>query len=110
MAGAEHRPDGCRWCGRPIPESGAGRPRRYCRRSCRQRAYEHRAAAGAAGLPRDAVVLSAGEADALAERAFRVRCAAEDVATALAEGADPGELQRLCAALLTLARDAERIR
>jgi hypothetical protein len=36
---------GCAWCGHPLPAArapAAGRPRRYCRRSCRQRAYEAR--------------------------------------------------------------------
>ncbi|WP_431777004.1 hypothetical protein [Streptomyces cucumeris] len=32
----------CAWCGRPVRQSGTGRPREYCRRSCRQRAYEER--------------------------------------------------------------------
>jgi hypothetical protein len=33
----------CDWCGDPIPEPAKiGRPRDYCRRSCRQRAYEER--------------------------------------------------------------------
>ncbi|MFC8366215.1 hypothetical protein ACFUIY_40915 [Streptomyces griseorubiginosus] len=32
----------CAWCGGPIKQSGVGRSRDYCRRSCRQRAYERR--------------------------------------------------------------------
>ncbi|MDV7222752.1 hypothetical protein [Streptomyces prunicolor] len=32
----------CAWCGDPIRQSGVGRSRDYCRRSCRQRAYESR--------------------------------------------------------------------
>lgn len=32
----------CAWCGEPIRQSGVGRSRDYCRRSCRQRAYEAR--------------------------------------------------------------------
>lgn len=33
----------CSWCGRRLPDpAGTGRPRRYCRRSCRQRAFEAR--------------------------------------------------------------------
>ena len=34
----------CGWCGTPIPHSGRSRARRYCDRSCRQRAYEVRTA------------------------------------------------------------------
>ncbi|GAC1323410.1 MAG: hypothetical protein NVSMB16_16870 [Acidimicrobiales bacterium] len=29
-------------CRRPLLQAGRGRPRRYCKASCRQRAYEHR--------------------------------------------------------------------
>ncbi|MYX88504.1 hypothetical protein GT036_33135 [Streptomyces sp. SID4915] len=32
----------CEWCGGPIVQPVTGRRRAYCRRSCRQRAYEGR--------------------------------------------------------------------
>ncbi|MEV6536659.1 hypothetical protein [Streptomyces sp. NPDC051639] len=32
----------CAWCGGTIQQSGIGRSKDYCRRSCRQRAYEQR--------------------------------------------------------------------
>ncbi|MEU5736207.1 hypothetical protein ABZ797_46590 [Streptomyces antimycoticus] len=32
----------CEWCGGPIKQPATGRQRRYCRQSCRQRAYEER--------------------------------------------------------------------
>ena len=105
MTGRERKPESCLWCGRPVPDAGVGRRRRYCRRSCRQRAYEQRALTRDTGLPADTVVLSAGEAAALADRAFEVRCA-----TAVAEGAGSEELSALCAELLRVARAAERIR
>lgn len=110
MTGRERSPDNCVWCGRPVPEIGTGRRRRYCRRSCRQRAYEQRVAATGAGVATDAVVLSALEADAVLDRAFRVRCAAEDVATAVHEGAESAEVLTLCRTLVELARAAERLR
>lgn len=110
MTERDPRPATCLWCGRPVAEVGAGRRRRYCRQSCRQRAYEQRSATHRTGLPPDAVVLTATEVEALADRAFRLRCAAEDVATAVAEGADTTELGRLCRDLLALAREAERLR
>ncbi|TWH16737.1 hypothetical protein [Rhodococcus rhodochrous] len=110
VTGRDTRASTCLWCGRPVPEIGTGRRRRYCRQSCRQRAYEQRSSARRAGLPEDSVVLTAAEVEALADRAFRVRCAAEDVATAVAEGAAADELTVLCAELLELARDAERLR
>ena len=55
----------------------------------------------------DAVVLSAEEAAELTDRVYEVRCAAEDVATAVAEGADPAELRQLCDALIRAARAAD---
>lgn len=39
----ERAPARCVWCRRRLPESAPiGRPRLYCRRSCRQRAFESR--------------------------------------------------------------------
>ncbi len=55
-------------------------------------------------------MLSSEEASALIDRTFEVRCAAEDVATAVTEGADADELARLCADLVSRAKDAERLR
>ena len=38
-----NRPERCTFCQRAMPGSpGVGRPRIYCRRSCRQRAFEQR--------------------------------------------------------------------
>jgi hypothetical protein len=84
-----------------------GRRRQYCRQSCRQRAYEQRAQVKGASVPADAVVLSADEAAELSDRVYQVRCAAEDVATAVDEGADPNELRGLCDALMRAARAAD---
>lgn len=56
------------------------------------------------------MILTAAEASAVADRAFEVRCAAEDVATAVEEGAGPAELAALCDELVRLARAAERLR
>lgn len=62
------------------------------------------------GLPEDAVMLTADERESLSDRLFQVRCAAEDVATAVAEGADAGELGPLVQELLATARKAEVLR
>ena len=58
-------------------------------------------------LPPDAVVLSADEAADLSDRVYQVRCAAEDVATALDEGAQATELRELCDVLIRAARAAD---
>lgn len=84
-----------------------GRRRQYCRQSCRQRAYEQRAAVKGTALPHDAVVLSADEAARLSDRVYQLRCAAEDVATAVDEGANAAELRDLCDSLLTAAKAAD---
>lgn len=55
-------------------------------------------------------MLSAQEATDLADRTFAARCAAEDVATAIDEGAAQSELAALCKELVELAREAERLR
>jgi hypothetical protein len=62
---------------------------------------------GVAALPADAVVLSADDAADLSDRVYQVRCAAEDVATALDEGAAAAELRELCDVLLRAARTAD---
>jgi hypothetical protein len=108
----------CGWCGQRLPADESkpgkvtrvGRPRRYCTQSCRQRAYERRSAVQRGGLPEDAVVLSAAELADLQDRLFQLRCAAEDVVTAADDGADPGELKSLAAAVVENAHGLERLR
>ncbi len=84
-----------------------GRRRQYCRQSCRQRAYEQRALVKGSAVPEDAVVLSAEEAAELADRVYQVRCAAEDVATAVDEDAPAEEIRRLCRTLMQAAKAAD---
>jgi hypothetical protein len=55
----------------------------------------------------DAVVLTADEATQLSDRVYQVRCAAEDVATAVDEGAEATELKDLCETLLRAAKAAD---
>jgi hypothetical protein len=61
-------------------------------------------------VPVDAVVLSAAEASDLADRLYQMRCAAEDVATAVSERVSGPELADLVRAMMDAARDAERLR
>ena len=86
---------------------GLGRRRQYCRQSCRQRAYEQRALVKGSAVPEDAVLLTAEEAAELSDRVYQVRCAAEDVATAVEEGAPVAEVRQLCEELLRAARAAD---
>lgn len=101
----------CQWCGRRLPDQdGVGRRRRYCAQSCRQRAYEDRHTIRRGAAPVDGVLLTTQERDDLADRLYQVQCAAEDVATALAESAERSELVGLVEVLLDAARAADRIR
>jgi hypothetical protein len=58
-------------------------------------------------LAPDSVVLTADEATELSDRVYQVRCAAEDVAIAVEEGAESAELRDLCAALMQAAKAAD---
>ena len=58
----------------------------------------------------DSVVLTADEACELSDRVYQVRCAAEDVVTAVDEGVEPTELRELCDALMRAAKAADRWR
>jgi hypothetical protein len=58
-------------------------------------------------LAPDAVVLSAEEAAELSDRVYQVRCAAEDLALAVDEGAEGAELRDLCDALISAAKAAD---
>ncbi len=84
-----------------------GRRRQYSTPSSRPPAYAPPARGNGTPVPADAVVLTADEAAELSDRVYQVRCAAEDVATAVDEGADHAELRELCAALLTAAKTAD---
>lgn len=58
--------------------SGGGRPRVYCRASCRQRAYESRAAAKRLGLDDDTMVVARNEFERLTDVRFAVANALDD--------------------------------
>lgn len=58
-------------------------------------------------LAPDSVVLTADEAVQLSDRVYQVRCAAEDVVTAVNEGAEGAELRDLCDALMRAAKAAD---
>lgn len=100
----------CQWCGRPVTQPSSGRKRKYCKRSCRQRAYEQRQMNARLDLPEGTMVLTEAEATSIAERAFMLRCAAEDLHTAVQEGASTKEIGELAEELVRSAREAERIR
>jgi hypothetical protein len=78
-------PERCRWCGRPMPEAAAtGRPRQFCRRSCRQRDFEARERARRHGLDETDVIIAREALETLRDQLYVVRCAVDDVRRDLA--------------------------
>jgi hypothetical protein len=95
----------CQWCRRPLPErAGAGRPRVYCKQSCRQREYEARRRAADLGLSEAEVILARTELDALTDLLYVLEAAVEDIDGDLARSAEPDDV----AAALSWVLDAAR--
>jgi hypothetical protein len=67
--------------------ASVGRPRLYCRRSCRQRDYEARRRAAELGLGESELILARAEFNAVADRLFVLEAAIEDVEGDLARSA-----------------------
>lgn len=68
-----------------MPEPKAtGRPRRYCRRSCRQRDYESRRRAAEVGLSEAELVVTRQALDRLHDALYVLEAAVEDVERDLA--------------------------
>jgi hypothetical protein len=72
-------PQLCQWCRRPVVQVGRGRPRVYCKRSCRQRDFEARSHSAAHGLDERQIILARAELDELRDRLYVLSCALDDV-------------------------------
>lgn len=95
----------CAWCGRPfVPSPGPGRPRRYCRRSCRQRDFEARRRAAEHGLADHELIVTRAALSRLDDAAYVLACAVEDVDRDLAGEHDEVDVARALAWLLDAAR------
>ena len=83
----------CLWCGRKFPVSGGpGRPRRFCKPSCKQRDYEARSRAAELGLGEHELVVTREELESVRDRLFVLSCVVEDVERDLATGdVDPAD-------------------
>ena len=96
----------CQWCGREYESAaGPGRPRRYCRRSCRQRDYEARRRAAELGLGEDELIMTRQELHELRDRLYLLAQAVEDVERDLTDDDDNDE-RRLLNILLYAAKQA----
>lgn len=105
----------CAWCGRPLEqEEGPGRPKRYCRRSCRQRDFEARRRARELGLAESDLIVARRQVEGLDDMLFVLGCAIADVEADLAVDGSREQLRRSVDWLLEAARPllgaSERLR
>jgi hypothetical protein len=84
--------------------AGAGRPRRYCRRSCRQRDFEARHRARELGLAESDLVVARQAMDRLDDLLFVLGCAIADVDGDVELDSSPEQLRRSLDWLLEAAR------
>ena len=93
----------CGWCSRALPERPAtaiGRKPIYCRRSCRQRAFEARRRGDSLGVSEDELIITRNELEDLNDRLFEISLAAKDSDTLLQDGVSPSKvLEQLVAAI-----------
>ncbi|HET7652401.1 MAG TPA: hypothetical protein VFK42_05135, partial [Acidimicrobiales bacterium] len=86
-------------------------PPEFCRRSCRQRAYESRRRSAEVGLSENELVVTRRELDELRDALYVVEAAVEDVDRDLADaGDDPEEVRRALAWLLDAVRPLLAVR
>ena len=77
----------CLWCGRKfVAPEGPGRPRVYCRQSCRQRDYEARRRTAELGLGEHELVVTREELEVARDRLYVLTCVVDDVERDIAAG------------------------
>ena len=93
-----------------IPDPGGpGRPRRYCRRSHRQRAFEARRLGKARGLADGETVVASEALAGFRDARYILRTALEDGADDLREAGDAVEVRRVYDALADAAAEMLRV-
>ncbi len=85
--------------------AGPGRPRRYCRRSCRQRDYESRRRTAELGLGEHELIMTRHELDELRDKLYVLAETVKDVETDLSDD-DADDERRLLNVLLYAAKQA----
>lgn len=89
------KPSRCAWCSSQLPPAaGQGRPRRYCKRACRQRDFEARRRARELGLVESELVIERRALDALDDLLYVFELAVADVDVDLALGPSAEEVRR----------------
>lgn len=94
----------CRWCRRPVVQPAVGRPREFCKRSCRQRDFEARQRAASHGLDESALIVARRELDNLRDELYVLSCAVQDVERDLADAPTANDFRDAVRWLLDAAR------
>jgi len=95
----------CRWCRRKfVANAGPGRPREFCKQSCRQRDYESRQFAVERGLDETQLIVTRAELDDLRDKLYVLECAVEDVERDLDASSEPHEVREALSWILDAAR------
>lgn len=69
----------CGWCGEAFVQHPKGRPRRWCKQSCRQRAFEARKYSEKLGVDDTALMVDREQYELLLDRRYEVLMAARDI-------------------------------
>ena len=102
----------CRWCRRPLPAPAVtGRPRLYCRQSCRQQDYQARARSVELRLGDNELVVARRQIDELRDAAHVLAYAVDDTERDLAAVKNPSsaELADILSWLLEAARPVRHL-
>ena len=82
----------CRWCGRGIdPRPGPGRPKQFCKPSCRQADYVARLRRTEVGLSEHELIVTRDALEDLRDKIYVLEAAIEDVERDLEADGDPAE-------------------
>lgn len=100
----------CGWCRRPVaPTEGRGRPRRFCKRSCRQRDFEARQRAARHGVDENELIVARRDVDRLHDEIFVLSCAVSDAEADLVDAESIADWRLIVTSLLAAARDVSAL-
>ena len=95
----------CRWCGRGFEvRPGPGRPRLFCKPSCRQADYIARQRSTELGISEHELIVTRAALDELRDKLYVLEAAVEDVDRDLAAADDEGTVREALQWLLDAAR------